>query len=160
MAGIHTGSVATAPPAASTELKVGLEFAMSKTPPLSSRLTKVSKDSRRSRQRSRLSSSKRADSRHRDEVRASIPRGVIASDVPPNLKRAQGRGRGKITEAKAPLLAPTSSLTGTTKPREGLRITIPAGTNARMVEVIRAYPANVGHLAKLESNARSLLGAH
>ena len=155
VAGIPIGSVATAPPAVSSEPKVGLEFAMPKAPPPPSRPNKVSKDGRRSRQRSRSSSYRRADSRHRDEVRASIPKGVNTSEAPPNLKRARGRGRGKIAEAKTPLMAPTSSLNGTTKPREALRITIPAGTNARMVEVITAYPANVGHLAKLEGDASS-----
>ena len=141
------GSVAAAPPAASSEPRVSLEFAMPKTPPPSSKPTKMSKEGKRSQQWSRSSSSKRFDSRQRDEVRASITRGVNASDVPPNLKWARGRGRGKITESKAPLLIPTSPLNGITKPREGLRITIPAGSDARTVELITAFPANVGHLA-------------
>ena len=128
---------------------------MPKTPPPSSRPNKVSKDRRRSRPRSRSSSSRCADSRRRDEVCASIPRGINPPEVTSNLKRVRGIGRGKAREAKAPLLAPTSSLSGTTMPKEGLRITIPAGSNTRIVEVIPAYPANVEYLAKLESKASS-----
>ena len=110
------------------ELKVGLEFAMPKTPPPTSRPAKKAKDGRRSRQRSRSSSSTRCNSRQRDELRASIPRGVNAADVPvPTLKR--GRGRGKVKElTNAPLLIPTvpSHLSSITKPKEGLKVMIPS----------------------------------
>ena len=113
----------------------------------------MSKNGRRSRPGSRSFSSRRSDSRQREEARASIPRGVNASEVSPNLKRVRGIGRGKTKEAKAPLLAPTSLLSGTTRPKEGLQITIPAGSDKRIVEVIPAYPTNIRHLAKLEGEA-------
>ncbi len=96
---------------------------MPKTPP--PRPIKKAKNGRRSRQQSRSSSS---NSHQRDEVRASISRGVNASDAPA-LKRGHGRGRGKIMEsANAPLVAPAvpSHFSGITKPKEGLKISIPA----------------------------------
>ena len=109
VAGATTGSSATSFSTVSSEPKVDLEFALPKTPP-PSRPAKKAMDSQkarqRSRQRSRSSSSSRSSSHQSDEVHASIPRGVNASDVPaPTLKRA--RGRGKIREPSNAPLIPT-----------------------------------------------------
>ena len=144
---------------ASSEPKVGLEFAMPKTPP-TSRSAKKARDGRRSRQRLRSAFSTRSSSRQCDEVRATVPRGVNTSDVPvPALKRARGRGGGKVKESpNAQLLLSTvsSHLSGITKPKEGLKVTIPAEGNATNSEAVTAFLPTVRHLSKLDSIASEL----
>ena len=135
VAGTKTGSSATRSPSVSSEPKVGFEFAMPKSPPPANRPAKKAKDGRRLRCRTRSSSSTGSTSRQHEEARASItPRGINTSDVPiPTLKRGRGRGRGKIMElTNAPLLISMvqSHLSGITKPKEGLKITIPTVANA------------------------------
>ena len=148
-------STTSCPIAEIPKSKDGLEFAKPKAPPPASQPAKVPKNGTRSRPRSRSSYSHRSNSRQRDQARASIQRGVIVPEAPPTLKRVRGVGRGKAKEAKAPLLAPTSRLYGTTKAKEGLRITIFADSDKRIVERVLAYPANIGHLANLEVEASS-----
>ena len=127
------------------------EFAVPENPP-SGCATKTSKDRRRSRPRSRSSSSRRSRNRRQEMSRASNPQGITPPDT--TVKRIRGIGRGKAKETvEAPLLAPTTPLSGITVPRENVRITIPAGSNQRIVEVIPGYPTNVCHLAKLEGDA-------
>ena len=137
-----------------TAPKEGPEFTQWQAPLPANQPSKVPKNGRRERPRSWSSSSHRSDSRQRDEARASIPRGVIVPEAPSTLKRVRGIGRGKAKEAKAPLLAPTSLLSGTTKPKEGLRIPIFADSDKRIVERV-SYPANIEHLAGLEGEASS-----
>ena len=104
-------------------------------------------DQRRSRPRSRSTSSCQSD---KHEV-AKKPQGVALSDV--GSKKVRGIGRGK-PKTQGPLVAPSTSLGSITAPRENLRITIPAGSNKRIVEVIpNDFPANIQHLANLEGEA-------
>ena len=88
-------------------------------------------------------------------MRVFIPRGVNTLDVPvPTLKR--GRGRGKVVElTNAPLLIPTiqSHLSGVTKPKEGLKIAIPAEGNAMNGDAATAFPPAIQHLSKLDKVA-------
>ena len=125
------------------------EFAVPKNLSLSS----SNKDRRRSRPRSRSSSSRRSDSLP-EASRVSRPQGVTPPDALSNAKRIRGIGRGKNENpGNAPFLALSTPLAGVTAPWENLRITIPAGSNQRIVEVIPDYPTNVAHLVKSEKEA-------
>ena len=154
-AGTQSGSSVSSTTTKKPEPKVGLEFAMPKTPPPANRPAKKAKNGRRSWQRSRSSSSNRSSSQ-RDEIRASIPRGVNTSDVPaPTLKGARGRGRGKIVETNAPLLIPTTPypFNGVIKPKERLKVTVSAGDNAKKDEATTAFPPVIQHLSNLDTLA-------
>ena len=98
------------------------------------------------------SSSSRCSSEPKTET-ANAPRGFDSHDAS-NTKRVRGIGRGKAKDqANAPLITPTTPLSGITTAKENLRITIPEGSDRRIVEVIPSYPANVAHLSKLENEA-------
>ena len=105
-------------------------------------------DRRRSRPRSRSTSSCQSDKQF--EVAKKL-QGVALSDA--GSKKVRGIGRGK-PKNQGPVVAPSTSLGNITAPRENLRITIPAGSNKRIVEVIpNDFPANIQYLANLEGEA-------
>ena len=107
-------------------------------------------DKKQSRSRSRSSSSRR--SRQPSEMMTQ-PAGVAPNDT--SAKKIRGIGRGKT---KNPGLSstPATPMGNITTPRENLRITIPAKSNKRLVEILPSeYPANIQHLAKLETDALS-----
>ena len=150
----QTGSSDNSASTKNSEPRVGLQFAILKTPPPTSRPAKKPKDGKTSRQRSRSRSSSftHSKSRQREEARTSIPRGVNVSDAP-TLKRGRGKGRDKIGEsANTPLVAP-SYLSGITKPREGLKITISAEGSTKNGEVASTFPPAIQHLSNLGSIA-------
>ena len=101
-----------------------------------------------SRPRSRSSSSRLSN---KNPEAAPKPMGVTPSDS--SSKKIRGVGRGKIRIQGLPT-APTTPIGNITAPRENLRITVPASGGKRQVEMIPDdYPANIQHLANLESNA-------
>ena len=102
---------------------------------------------------SRWSSPKPSKDRRREVEQSS--RGVDP-DSATSVKRIRGVGRGRTqNRSTTPLVAPATSLSGITVPRDNLRITIPSGNNGRIVEVIPHTPDSIAHLAKLDQNASS-----
>ena len=57
--------------------------------------------------------------------------------------------------ASGPLIAPAvpSTLSGIPKPKEGLKVSIPAGSNTKNGEASTAFPPAIQHLSKLDSVA-------
>ena len=148
-----SSSATVTDPIITPESKRVQEFAARKKPPSDGSI-KASKDRRRSRPRSRSSSTKRSNNRRQETSRAMNPQGINPPDATSAVKRIRAIGRGKAKEpANTPLFAPATPLSGITAPKENLRITIPAGSNQRIVVVIPGYPANVDHLAELEDDA-------
>ena len=142
-------AAAAAEPIQTPKPEEGHDFVTPKKPSTSG----SSKDRRRSRPRSRSSSSCRSDSR---PDASGVPRGVAPPDVTANAKKIRGIGREKPKDHdNVSLVAPSTSLAGITAPRPNLRITITAGNDKRIVEIIPDYPTNVAHLAKLEDEARN-----
>ena len=107
----------------------------------------VVSDQSRSHPRSRSASSCRSDT----NAATKKPQGI--SPPSSDSKKVRGIGRGK-PKTQGSLVTPSTSLGNITAPRENLRITIPAGSNKRIVEIIpNDFPANIQHLANLEGEA-------
>ena len=150
--GSKSGSSVTFSPAVHPEPRVGLEFAMPKSPPP---IPRPSKDGRRLRHRSRSSSrtTSHSVSRQCDEVQASIRSAPTKHRSPaPALKRGGGRGRKIVEMTNAPLLIPTVNchLLGVTKPKEGLTITMTG-------EGPSTFPTAIQHLSHLDQDASAPL---
>ena len=107
-------------------------------------------DGKRSQPRSRSSSFRRSQQPSEMMIK---PAGVAPNDT--SSKKIRAIGRGKTKNHGLPS-TPATPLGKITTPRENLRITIPAKGGKRLVEILPGdYPANIQHLAKLETDALS-----
>ncbi len=130
---------------ANPDPKEDKEFAVPKEPSSSG----STKTHRKARPRSRSSSSPNSE-----PSQAPRPQGVSPSDSLTNAKRVRGIGRGKAKEAANVMPMPSSNLLTGAVALENIRITVPTGGGSRKIEIVPDYPANIGHLAKLEDETR------
>ena len=113
--------------------------------------TTSKKARRKSRPRSRSSSSRNSEPSQTRRSPGAIPDFLV------DAQKVRGIGRGKPKDT-VPLPAPIP-FAGTTLPKENLKITVPSGNGPRKVDIIPDYPANIAHLAGLESETRGQVEA-